>query len=92
MFETKVNILVCLLWVVAKPGLAEVSPQPVFDPRVDEFVWFDNTISDNMWDKEKPFQAVSKEPLMLSSALNTLLDSPIQKNNMKDEKPRFRLG
>ena len=88
MREGKVTLLTFLLIITA---VSMIPSQQQLDPRLTEYVWFDNDIAVWMWNKDEPHQAVK----ILYAALDTLLNSPWSRINttdkMKIPKSRIRL-
>ena len=88
MRERKVTILT---WLIIATAVSMIPSQQQLDPKLTEYVWFDNDIAVGVWNKDEPHQAVK----ILSAALDTLLNSPWSRNNktdkMKVPKSRIRL-
>ena len=92
MREGKVTLLTFLLIITA---VSMIPSQQQLDPRLTEYVWFDNDIAVWMWNKDEPHQTVNNAPYILSTALDTLQNNPWARNGktrkMKLPKPRIRL-
>ena len=95
MLKGKITLSTLLLVSLALPAVSVIPSLQQLDPRLTEYVWFDNDIAVWIWNKDQPHQAVSTVPYMLSSALEPLLDNPRSGNNnnnrKKVPKPRIRL-